>query len=53
MTDETRITHWSDHTNWRMLERKSYKRIRRILKGEKVGPFALGGEKSAEIMKNL
>jgi len=42
----TRVTHWTDHHEWRQLHEQSMSRLRRLFAGRLRGRFALGRQRS-------
>jgi hypothetical protein len=38
----TRICHWQDHRNWRTVDLRSYRRVRRIFEGKEFSGYSLG-----------
>lgn len=39
---DTRTTHWDDNTDWYKTDRRSYRRVLRILKGEQIAGYPTG-----------
>lgn len=42
----TRVTHWTDHPDWRRRERRSLERLRALYSGVLEGCYGLGGERT-------
>lgn len=44
----TRICHWQDHSDWRVSDRRSYRRVRRVFEGREFKGYPLGKLRSVK-----
>jgi hypothetical protein len=50
---KSRIPHWDDHANWKLLDRRSYSRIRNILRGHAPTRYPLGKKRTVRQYEKL
>jgi hypothetical protein len=50
---KSRTAHWDDHPDWRMLDRKSYRRVKRLFQGRAPARFPLGKARTVRQYEKL